>query len=48
MKKLLFLLIVMFIAISGFAQGDTTGRSELAYLFQPLNANNIPYGYLTE
>lgn len=48
MKKLLLLTQVLFIAISGFAQGDTTGRSELAYLFQPLNANNIPTGYLME
>jgi hypothetical protein len=48
MKSQLLLLASLFTAISIFAQGDTTGRSELAYLFQPLNANNIPTGYLME
>ena len=30
------------------AQIDTTGRSDLASLFQNLNAANIPTGYLME
>ena len=48
MKKIISLSASLLITIFAFAQGDTTGRSDLAYLFQPLNANNIPTGYLME
>ncbi|MBS1763061.1 MAG: T9SS type A sorting domain-containing protein [Bacteroidetes bacterium] len=48
MKKIFTLASALLIAVVTFAQGDTTGRSDLAFLFQPLNANNIPTGYLME
>lgn len=48
MKKLFTLAFALLISVVAFAQGDTTGRSDLAFLFQPLNANNIPTGYLME
>lgn len=48
MKKLLLIIACTLNVLVALAQGDTTGRSDLAYLFQPLNANNIPTGYLME
>ena len=48
MKKLISLAAVLLLTIFAFVQGDTTGRSDLAYLFQPLNANNIPIGFMME
>ncbi len=38
----------MVLCIHVTAQIDTTGRSDLAYLFQNLNPANIPTGYLME
>jgi hypothetical protein len=46
--KHLLLTITLFVSLQSFAQIDTTGRSELAILFQNLNPNNIPTGYLME
>jgi hypothetical protein len=48
MKKIFTLISALLITVVAFTQGDTTGRSDLAFLFQPLNANNIPTGYLME
>lgn len=47
MKKIL-VIFFMLLGITCKAQIDTTGRSDLALLFQNLNPSNIPTGYLME
>lgn len=49
MKQFLAILLsCIALQVGAQIQTDTTGRSELAYLFQDLNASNIPTGYLME
>jgi len=36
MKKALLFFAILFLSLLGYAQGDTTGRSDLAYIFQTL------------
>ncbi len=48
MKKIIIALLCLVLSVQANAQIDTTGRSDLAYLFQNLNPANIPTGYLAE
>lgn len=48
MKKIFIALLCLVLSLHINAQTDTTGRSDLAYLFQNLNPANIPTGYLME
>ncbi|MEO5944701.1 MAG: hypothetical protein ABIP30_00805 [Ferruginibacter sp.] len=48
MKRIIPVAVTLLITFCANAQTDTTGRSDLAYLFQNLNSVNIPTGYLVE
>jgi len=49
MRKLLMLMcLAICLTTKAQIQTDTTGRSDLAALFQNLHAANIPTGYLME
>ncbi len=42
MKNIIIALLCLVLNVNAKAQIDTTGRSDLAYLFQNLNPANIP------
>lgn len=48
MKQLFIAFVALIFCFKASAQIDTTGRSDLAYLFQNLTPANIPTGYLME